>query len=343
MKKSLIALAVAGAFAAPAFAATSNVDVYGKMHASVNLFNDVAAGVSDVGISSNASRLGFKGTEDLGGGLKGVWQIESGVNIDEQNGGVANRNSFLGVAGGFGTFLLGNHDTPLKLVGRKVDLFGDTLADSRNILGGGSDGRAQNVAAYVSPNFSGFSFIGALVSDFNGNAGADDNTNDAYNMSFNYENGPLYVGLGYGDGGHHSTNALKEHWRLAGSYAIGDLKLVAQYDDLGGIAAGTDFDGWMIGAQYNMGPVALKASYITAEMSAAGAVDTTQWTLGVDYSLSKRTSVYALYVAGENLGVAGTNTRGLGGGAGASDTTVGAVVPGDDDVSAFSIGIVHNF
>src|SRR5512139_3608005 len=114
MKKSLIALAVAGAFAAPAFAATENVDVYGKLHMSVSVFQDqqedVAGtakneGVSDLQISSNASRIGFKGAEDLGGGLSAIWQVESGVNLDEQTGNWASRNSFVGLKGGFGTVL----------------------------------------------------------------------------------------------------------------------------------------------------------------------------------------------------------------------------------------------
>ena len=65
MKKSLIALAVAGVVSAPAFAATSNVDVYGKLHVSVSAFNDQEAGVEDMQVSSNASRIGFKGSEDL--------------------------------------------------------------------------------------------------------------------------------------------------------------------------------------------------------------------------------------------------------------------------------------
>jgi len=76
MKKSLIALAVAGVVSAPAFAATSNVDVYGKLHVSVSAFNDQEAGVEDMQVSSNASRIGFKGSEDLGGGLAAIWQIE---------------------------------------------------------------------------------------------------------------------------------------------------------------------------------------------------------------------------------------------------------------------------
>jgi predicted porin len=118
--KKILAIAIATAFAAPAaMAATSNVDIYGKLHLSVNWYDDNPNESADLGISSNASRFGIKGAEDLGGGLSAIWQIESGVNLDEQTGTLANRNSFVGLKGGFGTVLLGNHDTPLKLVGRK--------------------------------------------------------------------------------------------------------------------------------------------------------------------------------------------------------------------------------
>jgi predicted porin len=103
--KKILAVAIATAFAAPAFAATSNVDIYGKLHLSVNWYDDVPTADSDIGISSNASRIGFKGSEDLGGGLKGIWQIESTLNMDERNGNVADRNSFVGLSGGWGTAL----------------------------------------------------------------------------------------------------------------------------------------------------------------------------------------------------------------------------------------------
>jgi predicted porin len=348
MKKSLIALAVAGAFAAPAaFAATSNVDIYGKLHMSVNIYDDQADDISDVGFSSNASRIGFKGSEDLGGGLKGIWQVESGVNLDEQGGTWSSRNSFVGLSGNFGTVLLGNHDTPLKLVGRAVDLFGDTLADSRNVMGGGSDTRADNVAAYISPSFSGFQIAAAYTTDLDvatGNVStgtADDylpKTNgndredmDAWNINATYTNGPLFIGAAYGDGDAHETLGLEEHWRVAASYAFGDLKIVGQYDDLTA-ENDDDYTAWMVGAAYTMGPITLKANYMAGEYDDSDA-EPEQWTIGADYALSKRTSVYALYVDGDE-GVV------LGKGAGASDQVGGA---DGDDVSALSVGVVHTF
>jgi predicted porin len=354
MKKSLIALAVAGAFAAPAFAATENVDVYGKLHASVSAFDDQPVGTNDVQISSNASRFGIKGAEDLGGGLSGIWQIESGVNLDEQNGTLSNRNSFVGLKGGFGTVLLGNHDTPLKLVGRAVDLFGDTMGDSRNVNGVGSDTRAKNVLAYITPNMGGFGIAAAYSTDFNGVAGpaGDAEDNGVYNLNATYNNGPIFVGLGYGDGDGHENAGLGAQVRVAAGLTFGPAKIVAQYDTLEDDShvqgqAG-DFDSFMVGAGFTFGNVVLKANYVEGTYDGdllavtAGGVsapqagrDVEQFNVGADYNLSKRTTVYALYTAGTNVT--------LGKGAGSSDQIAGADVVGDDDVAALSLGVVHSF
>jgi predicted porin len=333
MKKTLIALAVAGVVAAPAaFAATSNVDVYGKLHMSVSLFDDQPTGTNDVQISSNASRIGFKGSEDLGGGLKAIWQVEQGVTLDEQSGNWATRNSFVGLAGGFGTVLLGNHDTPLKMVGRSVDLFGDTMADSRNVMGGGSDTRAKNVGAYISPNFNGLSFIAAYATDL-AVSGADRDNSGVYNLSATYTNGPLFLGLGYGDGDGHEGFGLGAHMRLAAGYTLGDLKFVGQYDSLDGdTSADADYDAWMVGAAYTMGAMVFKANYMDGDIEGTSN-DPKQWTVGMDYNLSKRTTVYALYANGEYVT--------LGSGAGSSDQ-IGSGVAGGD-ISAFSVGVTHSF
>ena len=334
MKKSLIALAVAGAFAAPAFAATSNVDVYGKLHMSVSMFDDQSDLINDLQISSNASRIGFKGSEDLGGGLKGIWQIESGVNLDEQNGTLASRNSFVGLNGGFGTVLLGNHDTPLKLVGRSVDLFGDTMADSRNVMSVATDTRADNVVAYVSPNFSGFAFAAAYSTDpLSAQSNAGDVADESvWSLNGTYTNGPIYVGLGYSTGDALDNAGIDSEIRVAGGFTFGNAKIVGQYDSMDADVGG--YDAWMLGGAYTMGAIVLKANYMQGEIDGTD-IEPTQWTIGADYNLSKRTSVYALYAAGED-GVT------LGSGAGSSDRISGTVAS-DFDVSALSVGVVHSF
>jgi predicted porin len=354
--KKILAVAIATAFAAPAFAATSNVDIYGKLHGSVNFWSDEPTGISNVAVTSNASRIGFKGSEDLGGGLKGVWQIESSINLDEQTGTLAGRNSFLGLAGGFGTALLGNHDTPLKLVGRKVDLFGDTVGDSRNVMGAGSDLRAKNVVAYLSPNFSGFSGAFAYSTDpVNTSNNGDVDNLSVYNLSVAYDNGPIYVGFGYGDGDGHEAIGAGTHYRLAGSFSFGDFKVVGQYDSLEDDNTFTpgylngDYDAWMVGGAFKMGAMTFKANWMAGEEDGAGGAEPEQFNIGVDYSMSKRTTVYAMYINGEDVT--------LGAGGGSSDRVCGAAacapaaaggIPTDafansGDISAISVGVVHNF
>ncbi len=159
-----------------------------------------------------ASRVGVKGSEDLGNGLKAVYQIELGVDMTNAyrdnnivNGnradGFAFRNTFVGLAGDWGTFLLGRHDTPLKISTGKLDLFSDTLADYNNTIGY-QDLRADSTVAYVSPSWSGFQFMAAIIPQ--GGATAlgvfnedEDSIAGAYSLAAIYKNGPFYGSVAY--------------------------------------------------------------------------------------------------------------------------------------------------
>lgn len=357
MKKSLIALAVAGAVSAPAFAATSNVDVYGVLNVGVFSVNDDVNGKDrSTSVSSQASRIGFKGSEDLGGGLAAIWQIEQGVEAAESGGAFASRNTFVGLKGGFGTVLLGRHDTPMKLLGRKVDNFGDTYADSRNLLGSIAvaganvfDLRTNNTIAYVSPNFSGVTVTAAYVADHGAigagaacAAGLDCNDQDAFSVTGDYTNGPLMLGLGYErqNGVVAAADVDRSIWRLVGGYSFGNFKLGAQYErgsaDLALVEA--DRNAWGLFANYAMGNVTLKANYLSVgEFKNSTDTGAKQYTLGVDYSLSKRTTAYALYAKVKNDANADFGV----GGATSSDATTNAV--NGVDPSVFGVGIKHTF
>lgn len=350
--KKILALAIASAFAAPAFAATANVDVYGKLHMSFSQFDDQTAGVKDQQFTSNPSRIGFKGAEDLGGGLAAIWQIETLINMDESGGGFATRNSFFGLkSDAMGTLIFGRNDTPLKAVGRTVDLFVDTLADSRNLLGGGSDTRPSNMAQYTTPSFGGLAFAGSYSTDPRGAGNGGDSTGASiYSLSAAYNNGPLFLGLGYGDGDGHEARGYGKHMRGAAGFTMGNLKFVGQYDkrdDDNTVDAGAqagDYDAWMLGAAFTMGNIVLKANYMDGEYDdAATGYDTNQWTIGADYNLSKRTALYALYANGENItfgsGADSSDHIGGVGGAGGAGGMGGA----NGDVSLVSVGMVHSF
>jgi predicted porin len=156
-----------------------------------------------------ANRVGVKGSEDLGNGLKAIYQVEFAVQLDDTNGDissgsdpVAMRNSFLGLAGDWGTFLVGRHDTPFKISTGKLDLFSDTMADYNGTVGF-DDKRTDNTVAYISPSFSGFSLALAAVAP--GGATSDDdltpNINadsfDGYSLAAIYSNGPFYAAAAY--------------------------------------------------------------------------------------------------------------------------------------------------
>jgi predicted porin len=154
-----------------------------------------------------ASRIGVKGSEDLGNGLKAVYQIELGINFDTNNNVVNNadtisyRNTFVGLAGDWGTVLAGRHDSPMKISTGKLDLFVDTMADYNGTIGF-SDLRFDQTVAYISPNWSGFQFMGAVVPGGGATAtGAvnweDDGIAEGYSLAAIYSNGPFYGSASY--------------------------------------------------------------------------------------------------------------------------------------------------
>ena len=373
MKKSLIALAVAGVVSAPAFAASSNVDVYGQVRMSIDSVNagnspTPVAGVNNDGwtMTDRVSRIGFKGAEDLGGGMKGIWQIETGLDIDAAAaanplGGQGLRNSFVGLAGGFGTVVLGKHDTPYKMAG-SADLFGDTAADSQGntfgIIGRNNfDKRADVTLAYITPDFSGFSAAAAIVAgaeNVGGTTGAGTVAGsnarglmDIYSLAGFYKNGPLNASVGYEK--HNSkfgapalvgaeVQAAVDALKLNVGYTMGDIKLGYTYersDDQAVTSAAnpqkTD-KGHLLSAAYGMGPITLKAQYgkfdDQANALAQAANDLTRWALGADYALSKRTGVYALYV-NDNYKLA-------------NDSSQNAIASARD-TKTLSVGVNHSF
>lgn len=340
MKKSLIALAVAGTFAAPAMAATSNVDVYGRLDVAIQ---DTNATGTEIQVTDNASRIGFKGSEDLGGGLKAIWQIESQLNATgndglDGNGTIGGRNTFVGLAGGFGTFVMGRHDTPYKLGTLSLDIFGDTIGDYNGRLAYAGttldpinsthDARLGNAIAYISPTWSGFHFAAAVVAG--NDAAAFDNNNktfDAYSLTGVYANGPLFASLSYqnvGDAGGSAGSQKAAAWKLGLGYTFGDAKVGFIYEDLNNdtgsaVNGGLDRSSWVLNGSYAMGPITLKAQYGKISDWTALNQDPSKWDLGLDYALSKRTKAYFVYSS--------TNDDN----------------PATKNLNGYNIGLQHNF
>jgi predicted porin len=352
MKKSLIALAVASAVSAPAFAATSNVDIYGQLTVSYDYLNTDSkfAGADEKlhRISSNASRIGFKGSEDLGGGLAAIWQIENQLNMDGGSFTTGLRNTFVGLkSDAMGTVLLGNYDSPYKTATAKLDIFADTAGDYNNIVGNVTgafstpfDQRLSSTVQYMTPSFNGLS--GALAYAAQNESGNGIFANPStWAISGMYENGPLFGSLAYekhtnigsGPSGSDDASGVK-----AGvGYKFGDLALGLIYERLSQTGSTVnDRNAWYLNGAYNMGNIVLKAAY-----GQAGDGDTVadtgakSYTLGADYVLSKRSKMYAEYVKTKND--AGAS---YGFGAGQGSTYVPAA---GEDPSVFSLGMRHSF
>jgi len=358
MQKKLIALALASAFAAPAFAATSNVDIGGTMAFSIDSLDaDSVGNGRNTNISSNASNIFFKGSEDLGGGLKAIWQVQTYFsaggtgNTDTAFGGsdgVGSGNTFVGLSGGFGTVILGKNESPVKLLSRKVDFFNNQIGDSRNLTidkagaGVGFDTRPANMVAYVTPNMSGFSATVGYFSNY-ANGATTDTSVDGYAAAGTYENGPLFVGLGYEQHNLSNTGVVgtndEKVWRLAAGYTIGDFKVTGLYqksNDNGGVN-GSDRRVWGVGAGYNIGAFLVKASYYDAgDLNSVANTGAKMYAVGADYSLSKRTKLQLAYAATDND--TGANMSAFGGGHGDSPTITAGANP-----TGFSLGVVHSF
>jgi len=336
MKKSLIALAVAGVVAAPAaFAATSNVDVYGVMSIAIEDMNrDGTAASVTPGVISNPSRIGFKGSEDLGGGMKAVWQVESALDANGTTIGgttIGTRNTFIGLAGDFGTVVAGRHDTPYKLGTASLDPFADTIADYNlgrvdgvEVLMNGHDARVGNALAYISPTWSGFHFAAAVVL---ANDAAPRDSIDATSLTGVYANGPLFGSLSYQNVKDVVGAALdSKAWKLGLGYTMGDAKVGFIYEKVSADTTAEDRKSMLINGTYNMGPIVLKAEYgkVSDSHFSAAKDDQKIWALGADYNLSKRTTVYAVYTSADSditsaavvlpgATIAATTTRGASG------------------------------
>lgn len=377
MNKKLIALAVAAALApAAALADSGNVVIYGQANASYDNISTGTAGQDTLSrISSNSSRIGFKGTEDLGNGLSAVWQMEQQVAMEAGAGafGGANmRNTFVGLSSKtMGTAIFGRHDTPYKLGTASLDIFADTMGDYNSIIGNmGSglsaallgatatngvvfDSRLSNVAAYISPTWSNFHFaVATVAANEAGNMAVANGK--AYSATGVYAAGPLFASLSWEKaidtaaantagvpavGAGNDASSVK----LGLGYTIDALKLGFIYENTsvssGLVGLGADRTAYLVNAAYKMGKNTLKASYAKANDGDNPATDTAakQWTLGVEHDLSKRTAVYALYTKMDN---AAGGLYGLGGnGAGGQYSPAAA----GEDPRAVSLGMKHSF
>ncbi|HJV83662.1 porin [Noviherbaspirillum sp.] len=327
MKKSLIALAVLSALAGTS-AAQTNVAIYGVVDVGISR-TDVSNGAATWGMDSgvqSGSRLGFKGTEDLGGGMSASFNLENGYAVDTgaMSGGLLfGRQAWVALNGGYGTVRLGRQFTPIFQVLDDIDPFGTGLSGAINNVFSTYGVRMNNTVKYLTPQLNGFS--GQLAYGFGEVAG---NTSASRHLgaSVGYVNGPLNVQFAYHDANNATDTGSTNTALLAGMYDFRVVKLHAAFatngDDTTGAASKSRSRDVMLGVSAPVGSVGtVLASWIRHDQrsGAVGGVDRDQWAIGYLHSLSKRTNLYTSY-GRLNLKPAGSA-----------------------DVSAFYAGIRHKF
>lgn len=197
MKRTAIALALAGLVAAPA--AFADTTVYGSARAAVNYLDDDANDSrTNWRVQNQSSRLGFRGAEDLGQGMSAIYHYEFGVNIAEgaEIGGssTGGRLSYVGLKGGLGQLSMGRQWNPYYFaVGGEVDVFNGDWSGNGYYQNGGFT-RSDNMLYYATPAFfGGLTVYGAAEMD----GARGDSDLDAYQVAAIYDNGPLLVGAGW--------------------------------------------------------------------------------------------------------------------------------------------------
>lgn len=350
MKKSLIALAVLAASGAAM--AQSSVTLFGIVDATYAYGSGSVANKSQLTNSGyNSSRLGFRGVEDLGGGMSASFWLEAGVNNDNGSGGTTstnnqgasgvtggggltfNRRSTVSLNGGFGEVRLGRDYTPQFWNLTVFDPFGTngvgTTQTLNSSLGGPTTVRASNAIGYFLPgNLGGFYGQAQYYMGENLSNAANKKDGNGLALRAGYANGPINVALAFSDTKFLAGNIKAVN--LGGQYDLGVAKIMAHYnqDDVKGGAEGK---GFLIGGLVPVGAGEIRLAYSTYKIDTVGADPrSNKIALGYVHNLSKRTALYATYAHVSNKN-------------GAAQSLNGSVTAAGDNSNGYDFGIRHSF
>lgn len=319
-----LALAASGVFA------QSSVKIYGLLDAgfgsikpSVVEGTDIASPTVNSGLMTT-SFLGFAGSEDLGGGLKAEFALETflavddGANLGNNAGYFWSRTSNVALSGGFGKVAIGQYDNPLFTFGYTYNPFGSSMTfsptmrhynylgqtDSTKEAGVGFDTGWVNSITYESPNLSGFTGIVQVAFK----ESTTDGDKNSYALGGNYAAGPLGIGavfISAGTGNPSGAWATENKvFAFGASYDFGMAKAFFQYTDIKNkdfVAAGVDAKSkiWQLGAAVPVGAGTILASYGELKLTEDGVEGNAKdkvLSLAYDHTLSKRTDAYVGYM-----------------------------------------------
>ncbi|ABM62814.1 porin [Halorhodospira halophila] len=376
MKKQLITLATATAMTAPAAVLADSHDshspeIYGQVHMSMNhIDNDDTEGEdSALNISSNSSRFGIRGSEEIQPGLTGIYQLELGVHWGGQGSDKTSttgddsiwrqvRDSYVGLEGDFGTLRAGRLPAANQYI-YDANFFINTIGDPGGLTGfdiagnAGIGGRYSSAVQYTAPMVGP---LGASVTVAPSNNGADEHS---MILRGTYEEGPFFGAVNYiskpdatvedpEDDDITSQHDL-QFLVLSGGYEQNGLRVAGLYglvlddDDLTDGAPEIDGEDsfFSLGASFDITAQGTVKGQYTAYMADEGSEgDSNLFAIGYDHALSDRTTAYAVYAHMDNDEMASRGVDGYGHGGGPDDL---AGPNNDADPNAFSVGVTHNF
>ncbi len=350
MKKSLIALAVLAASGAAM--AQSSVTLFGVVDATYAYGSGSTSNKSQLTTSGyNGSRLGFRGVEDLGGGMSASFWLEAGVNIDNGSGAATstnnqgasgstggggltfNRRSTVSLNGGFGEVRLGRDYTPQFWNLTVFDPFGTngvgTTQTLKSSLGGPTTVRASNSIGYFLPGkLGGFYGHAQYYMGENNSNVANKKDGNGLALRAGYANGPINAAIAFSETKFLTGNIKAVN--LGGQYDLGMAKIMAHYNQ-DKISGGNDGKGFLIGGLIPVGAGEVRLAYSTYKIDTVGADPrTNKLALGYVHNLSKRTALYATYAHVNNKN-------------GAAQALNGAVTGINDNSNGYDFGIRHSF
>jgi predicted porin len=361
MNKKLVALAVSAIAAGAASAQTANVTLYGVVDTYVANIRASGGGKSVTQMDAgglSGSRWGLRGSEALGGGLNAVFTLENGFDSSSaglgQGGRLFGRQAYVGVTGGFGSLTVGRQYAPIFYTGADADVDGYSnfsVVTNHFLLRAAGALRVDNTVNYKTPNMGG---ITANVQWGFGEAVGSTGAGRVFGANLAYNNGPVNAGIGLVDvkcggaasgavgavacpAGTAAGSTAQRTWLAGGSYNLGVANIGASYHELKNYVSAVKEKGWQVGANVPFGVFS-----VTAQIGQLKGLDgkNTIFNIGGNYSLSKRTDVYARYVNGNNNAYAAIDLAAVGGAVGTGAS--GALVAGQDK-SAFGVGLRHRF
>ncbi|GAB4396869.1 MAG: porin [Rhodoferax sp.] len=306
MKKSLIALAVLAASGAAM--AQSSVTTYGILDVwfGSKKTDDGKTSLTQTVLESggvNGSRWGLKGTEDLGGGLKAIFDLQSGIGVDngasQQGGLLFGRGAWVGLSGGFGSVKFGRIATPyIDVDGASDAMFNSGVSPATvnfKSMYGNYTLRTNNTIAYYSPTFGGFS--GAISYGLGEDKTTTQSASSYTSLNLTYAAGPVAVQFGYQKDDKNSAQDDTAVTRLGGSFDFGMAKAKLLYGKVTNMGYVKDAEAteWQLGADVPVSKaLTLSASYAkSTDNAVAGDAKRSGFGFAGAYTLSKRTFLYA--------------------------------------------------